>query len=408
MNSSSNNFPQSETLFRIGIILPIDKQKEIELSFSDPNCYIIESENKHFLFSEAAGSFVSSIKDGNFTIKKTSSDFEEHGITVHHVPAGRGFHWKKLINVTLPGNIEIRKSGDSLIVINIISLEQYLACVAVSEMNAKCPSSFLEAQMITARSWVLANRGKKHPKLTIDVCNDDCCQRYQGIAGLSEHAKSASHKSAGKILTVGDSICDARYSKSCGGISEIGSNVWPNEPILEYLESVVDGSPSYCGPDFIPEFKLQRYLGNVDENHSYFKWDYEISQEELIAQVNELYRLNISAVIGLEKERRGPSGRILSCSLVCLDSNNKQQHHILETEYEIRQTLSPTFLYSSAFKMKPNRISNGVPGSFSLKGKGWGHGAGMCQIGALGMTLSGKSSDEILKHYFPRAKLKTL
>ena len=121
--------------------------------------------------------------------------------------------------------------------------------------------------------------------------------------------------------------------------------------------------------------------------------------------MNKIHSLNGKAVLGIENEKRGPSGRIISCDLVYLDSNNQQQSKHLESEYTIRQTLSPSFLFSSAFKMNLKNVQKGIPGSFSFEGKGWGHGAGMCQIGALGMALNGSTAESILNHYFPKAKL---
>ena len=388
----------------VGIILPSDGIETITLTFPDPSLYEIESIKKVDPSCKTPQMLTVSLNDCPLTITPVSDQLGEKSVIISGVPAGRGFHWKKSIEVTLPGKIEIKASDGSFMIINDVTLEQYLACVAVSEMSADCPSAFLEAQMIAARSWILANRGKKHPGLDIDVCNDDCCQRYQGKEGLSDHAIKASQKSEGKILRIGNSICDARYSKSCGGITETGANVWPAEN-LEYLESIVDGSPSYCGPDFITDSDLPKYLGNVDENHSYFEWEFEINQKDLTAHVNAVHSIDIAAVIGLENERRGPSGRILSCDLVCVDSENRQQTHFLDTEYTIRQTLSPSFLFSSAFTINPEGENLNKPDSFIFSGKGWGHGAGMCQIGALGMALSGKSSDDILKHYFPAATL---
>ncbi len=395
---------QKPKLLSIGIVLPSDEIETITLSFPDPSLYEIESIKKVNPSCKTPEKLTVSLNDCPLTITPLSDQLNEKSVKISGVPAGRGFHWKKLIEVTLPGKIELKASDDSLMIINDVSVEQYLACVSVSEMSAECPSAFLEAQMTAARSWVLANRGKNHPNLNIDVCNDDCCQRYQGMAGLSEHAIAASQKSAGKILCIGDSICDARYSKSCGGITETGNNVWPAEN-LKYLESILDGSPSYCGSDFISDSDLSKFLGNVDEAHSYFRWIKEISNLELTNHFNTIHNMKAEYILGMENESVGPSGRILSCDLAFVDSEGTRRTQFLETEYTIRQTLDPSFLFSSAITMMPSGKNTAVPEKFVFTGKGWGHGAGMCQIGALGMALTGKSSNDILKHYFPAAVL---
>ena len=404
MSVSSSNMPQREPVLRIGIILPIDKLKKVTISFTDSALYEIETEKQLNPSSETPDRLDVSVNDVDMIIRKTVDVFDEHGITIHDVPAGRGFHWEKTIDVTAPGNVYITNQKDYLQVTNEVPLEQYLACVAVSEMSARCPSAFLEAQIMAARSWLLANRGKNHPDLQIDVCNDDCCQRYQGINNFSEDARQSTEACRGQVLTIKGDICDARYSKSCGGITEAGANVWPQKD-LDYLVSIEDGEPAFCGPGFISEADLPEYLGSVDEHRSYFRWDFEILQEELTDHMNKIHSLNGKAVLGIENEKRGPSGRIISCDLVYLDSNNQQQSKHLESEYTIRQTLSPSFLFSSAFKMNLKNVQKGIPGSFSFEGKGWGHGAGMCQIGALGMALNGSTAESILTHYFPKAKL---
>lgn len=392
---------------KVGIILPKDNIGETRVQFSDPSLYEIETAEKVDPSCKTPESLDITVEMGAVFIKRLDEVLDDQSITLKGVPAGRGFHWQKSIDVSLPGSLVIKVVEDSLIVINEVPLEHYLACVAVSEMSAECPSAFLEAQMIAARSWVLANRNKKHPELEIDVCNDDCCQRYQGISGLSDHALGAAEKSAGTVLKIDGNVCDARYSKSCGGITEVGSNVWPKEN-LDYLVSVQDGDPPFCGAAFISDSDLPKYLGNVDESQSYFRWKFDISQEALTDHINKFHFLEVKAVLGIEKEKRGPSGRILSCELVYVDSTGREQSKHLETEYIIRKTLSPSFLFSSAFALKKQNVQKGTPGSFSLAGKGWGHGAGMCQIGALGMALSGNSSTKILSHYFKSTELRKI
>ncbi|HJL79177.1 MAG TPA: SpoIID/LytB domain-containing protein [Candidatus Marinimicrobia bacterium] len=386
--------PKNEPIVSIGLVLPEDCQKSVEITHSETNQnFFIELKNGELVSN---GETVPAVK-----VQNSSTDSQ---IIVHPVKAGRGFHWEKQISVHVLGVLEITNSNGSLFVANHLPLEQYLMCVATSEMSGECPSALLEVQTIAARSWLLAAAEQKHADLGLDACNDDCCQRYQGMNNFSEDARQSTEASRGQVLTIKGDICDARYSKSCGGITEAGPNVWPQED-LDYLVSVQDGEPAFCGPGFISEADLPEYLGSVDEHRSYFRWDFEILQEELTDHMNKIHSLNGKAVLGIENEKRGPSGRIISCDLVYLDSNNQQKSKHLESEYAIRQTLSPSFLFSSAFDMNLQNVQKGIPGSFSFEGKGWGHGAGMCQIGALGMALSGSTAESILTHYFPKAKL---
>jgi len=391
---------------KVGIIIPSDNIESVTLTFPDPSLYEIESDDRIDPTCKTPRALTVSAGQ-HLKIRQMSDSLNNDFAVISDVIAGRQFHWRKTIDVSLPGNLEIENADNVLILTNDVPLEDYLACVAVSEMSGNCPDAFLESQMIAARSWLLANLRKKHPELGIDVCNDDCCQRYQGIAGLNTQAAIIAKRCAGKILTYNGEIVDARYSKSCGGVTESGNNVWPSEN-LPYLSSVIDGDPPFCGPQYINDADLPIYLGNVDEQHSYFRWSKEISQGELTDHVNALHHLEADCILGLENEKSGPSGRLLSCNLVFVDSAGIRHTHPLETEYTIRQTLDSSFLFSSAFTMTPSGENQTNPEKFIFTGKGWGHGVGLCQIGALGMALSGKSSDEILRHYFPEADLDTI
>ena len=292
--------PDNEPIVSIGLVLPEDCQKSVEITHSETNQnFFIELKNGELVSN---GETVPSVK-----IQNSSTDSQ---ITVHPVKAGRGFHWEKQIEVQLPGDLEITSRNGFLMVVNTVPAEQYLMCVATSEMSSDCPRAFMEAQTIAARSWLFANVEKKHADLEIDVCNDDCCQRYQGASGVNELSKTVTTSTHGKVLVYNNAICDARYSKSCGGITEAGVNVWPQED-LDYLVSIQDGEQAFCGPDFISDSKLYKYLGSVDEHQSYFTWNYKISQKEMIVHMNKIHFLNGEVVIGIENEKRGSSGRIL-------------------------------------------------------------------------------------------------
>ena len=200
--------PKKEPILRVGIILPEDKQQKISLAFEDPASVTLIINNDVKL-SVTDRNIDISFTDGKLVIHdydipisiiniKLIQEGSNSSIDAFPVIAGRGFHWAKNIHVKLPYNIEMSVVDDSLLLINELPIETYLACVATSEMGAECPESFIEAQTIVARSWMLANVEQKHIKLGFDVCNDDCCQRYQGINNLTENSKAgAEYKGSG-------------------------------------------------------------------------------------------------------------------------------------------------------------------------------------------------------------------
>ncbi|MBK7096084.1 MAG: SpoIID/LytB domain-containing protein [Saprospiraceae bacterium] len=160
-------------------------------------------------------------------------------IIVKDVIAGRGFHWAKKIDVKLAYRLIISVVNSNILLINELPLEEYLACVATSEMSSECPDTYIEAQSIVARSWMLANVEQKHVALGFDVCNDDCCQRFQGVNNLTEHSRKAARATRGKVLMYNNKIVDARYSKSCGGVMERFENLWENDP-KDYMLNIPD------------------------------------------------------------------------------------------------------------------------------------------------------------------------
>jgi SpoIID/LytB domain protein len=271
-------------------------------------------------------------------------------------------------------------------------------------MSALCPEEFLKAQFIVARSWLLANIERKHVHLGFDICNDDCCQRYQGIINTTNKSNKISELTFGQVITFDDKICDARYSKSCGGVTENFENVWGGNKI-SYLSSINDRNSkgiSYCSTDIIPESSLKAYIGTIDEDGKYYRWIYTINDKDLIHSLKVNFSLDIKKILEITPVKIGASGRIIKLKIVFLNIENGTQNIEINSEYEIRKNLSPSFLYSSAFTI--NKINN----EFILEGKGWGHGVGLCQIGALGMAISKKSTTSILNHYFPGTKINTI
>lgn len=431
--------PDKEPLLRVGIILPEDKQNSLSLKISDLHSTSILINNSQTV-PVSDKKIEISVNETGIELKGhrgvepvTSLKFFQNSdtgyILVEPVIAGRGFHWAKYISVKLPYTLEIKIVDGSLVLINELPLESYLACVATSEMGAECPEAFIKAQTIIARSWMLANVEQKHIHLGFDVCNDDCCQRYHGINNLTDQSKEGALNTRGQVLIYNNEICDTRYSKSCGGVMEKFESLWENKP-LSYMQNIPDAKENicvdltkeqemkkwvnsvprtFCSPHYIPENQLKKYLGNVDEEGKYFRWTVETSRQELVENINEKLKLNAKAVLSLNPLKRAGSGRMLELEIRYIDSNDNPQSVIIEKDYKIRRVLHKMFLFSSAIiieEVKPERSD--YPEGFIFKGAGWGHGAGLCQIGALGMALNGYKTDEIVYHYYPGSKLKKI
>ena len=432
--------PSQEPNIRIGIVLPQDNQKKITTFLSNMCDYEMVVDTLTFSTCEVP-SILFKVDGNAITFNINGKRYEKvHKIvfrptvdniyiTVDPVISGREFHWRKYINVKLPGNIEITLSEGNLLVVNELPLEDYLMCVATSEMSAACPLSLIEAQTVVARSWMLANVEQKHVALGVDVCNDDCCQRYQGLNNVTENSKKGTKDTHGKVIMYNKKICDARYSKSCGGKMETFENLWENTP-LPYMQNIPDmpkgntvpdltieenaqkwilSTPkeAFCSSFTVPGNELKQYLGACDEEGEYFRWIVEVSNEELSANLRDKLKLDVKAVLDLQPRKRAGSGRLLELGIEYLDFEDRQQETIVYKDYNARLVLHKKFLYSSAIVI--NKVGSGkIPKRFIYKGAGWGHGAGMCQIGALGMSLSGYSTEEILAHYYPNSEYKKI
>lgn len=425
------NIPHSEPTVSIGLVLPEDNQTELMLSFSNLNAFKFILDGTPVEIAET--DITIRVQNNELAVKEhqvkemwcipLSAEKDDY-IQLNPIRAGRGFHWEKNIKIKVLGDVRISLKDGQLFVVNQVTLEKYIMCVATSEMNANCPPALLEAQTIAARSWLLAAEEQKHKDLGLDACNDDCCQRYQGVNNLTESALTAGQSTHGKVLIYYHQICDARYSKSCGGITENNENVWSEEP-KPYLRSIQDseGIPPpmlhnsigqkswflsnpacFCSPDHVPEDELAAYLGNVDEKGNYFRWSVSLTQQELLESINHKTGSDFEYIHSLIPLQRGSSGRIIRLNI---DGtiNNQSSTITVETEYEIRHVLHPDFLFSSAFIIQTDFDDGSHPTHFHLKGAGWGHGVGLCQIGALGMALAGKSSGDILNHYFRSTEL---
>lgn len=346
------------------------------------------------------------------------------GIGVDPVRTGRGFHWQKDIGVTLPGEVSVGAHDSCLQMINTVDVESYVACVATSEMGADAPNELLAAQTIVARCWALALVEQKHRSEGFDVCNDDCCQRYQGTTYVSPHSVNAARDTAGEVLVYQDAVIDARYSKNCGGLVEDYTTVWDSEPV-PYLVPLWDapsspGEPhfghfaeyynfgeAYCAPTRFAGVDLQGMLGKVDVSGDYYRWRKKLPEETLLRNLEAYHQAEWSSVDSVDIGERGASARISSLIVKGKDRDGKRSQIQIRGEYSIRRAFSESFLYSSAFEVL-NLASLATDGVIELRGCGWGHGVGLCQMGALGMALNGRSVREIVEHYYPGAELRVL
>jgi stage II sporulation protein D len=409
------SIPTIEPLVSIGLILPVDKQKYVKITSKSNLDYEIEALEDQLL--------VNGKKSNQFKLQQLAKD---SSLKIDPVTAGRGFHWQKQIAISIKGSIKIRNVDGYLFLVNEIGMENYLMSVATSEMGGDCPEALLEAQTIAARSWLMASEEQKHKDLGIDACNDDCCQRYQGIKNISAKAKSAALNTRGKFVIYNNKICDTRYSKSCGGISENNENVWDDNP-KKYMRGIFDGRGNvpdfsdeeqlnkwifepqdcYCNNEYVKKSELKNFLGSVDEEGDYFRWEITYSNEQLTKIINKKLNESFDSIESLIPMKRGVSGRIMRLT-ISGKKNQKEYKTLVDSEYDIRNTLHPEFLYSSAFVINANSNSQSCAEKITLSGAGWGHGAGLCQIGALGMAIIGKSSEEILKHYFTSTEIKKI
>jgi peptidoglycan hydrolase-like amidase len=359
------------------------------------------------------------------------------GVLVRDVVVGRGFHWQKRIDQTLAGALELLPGRRGVVLVNELPLEEYLAGVITAEMSGACPLDFLKAQCLVARSWLLAMTEPKHDSDPFDRCNDDCCQRYQGTGELNATALEAVRLTRGRVLLdPSGGVLDANYAKCCGGVSETPRTVWGVDkpglaPIVdapvgagerrffpiteENLGEYLDGdwlrtTRIYCSPNVVPPDAIARYLGRVDEIGDYFRWTarYERRklEELLIEKLPEAREL--ATLRELRVTKRGVSGRAHAVDVQWEDESGSLVDGCLDSEYRIREALHRKFLYSSAFAVRTERDADDRIKTVTLRGAGWGHGVGLCQIGALGMALSRIDFESICRHYYPKAGLATV
>ncbi len=329
-----------------------------------------------------------------------------------NIPIGRGFHWERKERLSYRGQLHLFASPEQgLTAANRLSLETYLHSTVFSEMGADLPDAFLAAQAIAARSTVLATAGRHHRGDGFHLCNDDHCQCYQGVSREPDDIHPAIGQTAGQILTYENKPADARYAKSCGGMSETYDAVWGGEGPA-YLMSLP------CGEVHIDNLKDERTARDFlhqklaafcnDEFYPYperwseeipFRWQRDYSAKELENIIQNKTQVEIGALREFRPLVRGASGRILILEIIGSKRTLK-----LYRELEIRRALSPSHLPSSCFIIEPQGKG---PDRFTIIGGGWGHGVGLCQLGAVAMANQGMSTENILDHYYQHTSIFT-
>ena len=386
-----------------------------------------------------------------FSPKTDKASFSLFDVTI-----GVNFHWERKETQTFQGELNLVVEADKICAINSLPVEKYLESVISSEMSATSSLELLKAHAVISRSWLLAQMKKRmevaesgnnffsfvkkddmlirwydrEDHTIFDVCADDHCQRYQGITKeTSPHVAQAIKLTRGQILMNGNDICDARFSKCCGGVSEEFQYCWedvskpyliavrdteggmkdggesvPDLTIEENAEKWIRTSPeSFCNTSDAKV--LSEVLNDYDqETADFYRWHVTLTQQKLKSLLDEKLKMNLGDIIDLKAVERGKSGRISKLLIV-----GTERSFTIGKELEIRRALSDSHLYSSAFVVDRKDIgSDGVPQRFELTGAGWGHGVGLCQIGAAVMGEKGFDYRQILLHYYRNAEIKDI
>ncbi|MCW4075779.1 DUF4922 domain-containing protein [Segatella copri] len=373
--------------------------------------------------------------------------------SLSNVTIGVNFHWERKETQTFLGTLRFVVESDKIVAINELPVEKYLESVISSEMSATSSLELLKAHAVISRSWLLAQMKKRREvaesgnnffsftkkedtlirwydredHTLFDVCADDHCQRYQGITKeTSPHVAEVIRQTNGQILMDGEEICDARFSKCCGGITEEFQYCWEDTP-KTYLTAVRDialgvehtlpnltneeeaekwirfNPPAFCNTQ--DKKILSEVLNDYDqETVNFYRWKETLSQEKLQQLIADKLKMDLGAILDMKAVERGKSGRISKLQII-----GTEKTFTIGKELEIRRTLSDSHLLSSAFVVdKYDMDEQGVPQRFELIGAGWGHGVGLCQIGAAVMGEQGYHYDAILLHYYQGAEIKKL
>lgn len=422
-----------------------------EIKFSLFNTYYLDDNTL------PKGDYVAKISDGKINLNNSSydelllksNDIHSDSFELKDAVIGINFHWERKEDQQFQGDLKLIVEDNKITAINLVSLEDYLISVISSEMSATSSEELLKAHAVISRSWLLAQIEKNKSLETtdnnyqtsfeegneivrwwdredhknFDVCADDHCQRYQGITKQSTPLVSTVVKQThGQVMMYNNSICDTRFSKCCGGFMETFENVW--EPTShDYLVGKADSknvslkTPNLSNEDEAIQWIksspeafcntsngriLKQVLNDYDqETMDFFRWKVTYTQKELSQLILKRSGIDYGNILEIVPIERGTSGRIIRLKIV-----GTKRVMIIGKELEIRRTLSESHLYSSAFVAEANdNDEEGIPTSFTLFGAGWGHGVGLCQIGAAVMADKGYEYDAILEHYFPNATI---
>lgn len=426
-----------EAIVSVGILW--DKS----ISFSLGNDYQLNGQ-------PAAGEWTARLKDGKiewngglYNELFFKPEQEDSSFIIKDVVIGINFHWERKEDQRFQGALKLIVDNDQVIAINHLPVEDYLTSVISSEMSATASLELLKAHAVISRSWLLAQIEKNKELVStnetystfteteeerirwydredhtlFDVCADDHCQRYQGITrsfANQDAVKQAIHETRGQVLLSDGKICDARFSKCCGGVVEEFQNCWEDKR-FPYLVKLRDMVNSHEVPDLTKETEFVKWvearpeafcnttdkviLGQVLNNYDqettdFYRWEVRYNQKELSELAYQRSGIDFGTIQELIPIERGTSGRLTKLKIV-----GSKKTMIIGKELEIRRTLSTSHLYSSAFTVHKEGDT------FILKGAGWGHGVGLCQIGAAVMGEQGYSYDKILLHYYVGASI---
>lgn len=422
-----------------------------EIRFHFPAAYLFAGQE---VGGEQTARFVDGKVEWNGTVydhvEFSPQNVETDHFDLHDVTIGVNFHWERKEEQSFRGSLRLIAENEMLTAVNILPIEEYLLSVISSEMSATASLELLKAHAVISRSWLLAQIEKnktltseqtpynpctltdtelvkwydREDHVNFDVCADDHCQRYQGITRESTATvRDAIKATWGQVLTYGGVLCDARFSKSCGGVFEQFENCWEPKH-YDYLVARRDGAQPMDFPDLTVEENarewilsspeafcnttdkriLSQVLNSYDqETTDFYRWRVEYSQSELSELIRQRSGEDYGDILDLQPVARGTSGRLYRLKIV-----GSKLTRIIGKELEIRRTLSPSHLYSSAFVVEKEGEQNGLPSKFILKGAGWGHGVGLCQIGAAVMGEKGYDYKKILLHYFIGADITSI
>lgn len=404
------------------------------------------------------GNHNATLQDGNILLDNGEKaiefyffpeDYKTAELELKNVTIGVNFHWEQQENQKFKGALKIIIEDHKLTAINILSLEDYLISVISSEMSANSSLELLKAHAIISRSWLIAQIDKqeqlteetgnytstfktddeyikwydREDHINFHVCADDHCQRYQGITRAhNPNVIEAVNETFGTILSYDGKVCDARFSKCCGGVAELFENCWEptNHP---YLTAVVDNAefPAGFEKDLTIEKNAVKWLNNSPEAYcntsdetvlkqvlndydwtakDFYRWTVEYTNQQLSDLLHRRSGNDFGKILDMVPVERGTSARLIRLKII-----GTKKTITVGKELEIRRWLSESHLYSSAFSIDKLDIKEGIPGKFVLRGAGWGHGVGLCQIGAAVMGHKGFKYDEILLHYFKNITL---